>query len=69
MPVVIVLQQYSSGWPLPGTLKFFFVTTLATAILLVSYQILVRHTWLGVLLNGPRRRQEQASRAAIRSAS
>ena len=69
MPVVIVLQQYSRGWPLSGTLKFFLVTTLATAILLVSYQVLVRHTPLGLLLNGPRPRHGRESRAAIRSAS
>jgi len=56
MPVVIVLQQVSRGWPVPGTLKFLLVTTLATAILLVSYQLLVRHTPLGLLLNGPRPR-------------
>jgi len=54
MPVVIVLQQATRHWPLPGTLKFLLVTTLATAILLVSYQLLVRHTPLGLLLNGPR---------------
>jgi peptidoglycan/LPS O-acetylase OafA/YrhL len=69
MPVVILLQQYSRGWPLSGTLKFLLVTTLATAILLVSYQLLVRHTPLGLLLNGPRPRHGRASRAAIRSAS
>ena len=69
MPVVIVLQQYSSGWPLPGVLKFLLVTMLATAILLVSYQLLVRHTPLGLLLNGPRPRHLPASRAAIRSVS
>jgi fucose 4-O-acetylase-like acetyltransferase len=69
MPVVILLQQYSRGWPLPGTLKFFLVTTLATAILLVTYQVLVRHTPLGMLLNGPRPRHGRASCAAIRSVS
>lgn len=69
MPVVILLQQYSRGWPLSATLKFFLVTTLATAILLVSYQLLVRHTPLGLLLNGPRPHHGRASRAAIRSVS
>ena len=69
MPVVILLQQYSRGWPLSGTFKFLLVTTLATAILLVSYQLLVRHTPLGLLLNGPRPRHGRASRAAIRSVS
>ena len=70
MPVVIVLQQYSRGWLLPGTLKFLFVCAAATGLLLASYQLLVRHTPLGTLLNGPRRgRQSRESLAAIRSVS
>lgn len=69
MPVVILLQQASRGWPLSGAIKFLLVTMLATAILLVSYQLLVRHTPLGLLLNGPRPRHGRVSRAAIRSAS
>ncbi len=70
MPLLIVLQQYSRDWPWPGALKFLVVCTVATALLLVSYQLLVRHTPLGVLLNGPRRRnQPRESRAAINSVS
>ena len=63
LPVVIFLQQASRDWPLPGSLKFLGVCTAATALLLASYQVLVRHTWLGVLLNGPRRGKPPASRA------
>lgn len=69
MPLVILLQQYSRDWPWSGTLKFLLVTTLATAILLATYQVLVRHTWLGLLLNGPRPRQDRASRSASRVSS
>jgi peptidoglycan/LPS O-acetylase OafA/YrhL len=70
MPMVVVLQQATRDASWPGTVKFLVVTTFATVILLASYQLLVRHTWLGVLLNGPRRLdQSRDSRAAIRSAS
>ena len=64
MPLLIVLQQISRGWPLPGVLKFLLVTMLATAILLASYQLLVRHTPLGLLLNGPRPRRLRSPSAA-----
>jgi peptidoglycan/LPS O-acetylase OafA/YrhL len=70
MPMVVVLQQATRDASWPGTVKFLVVTTFATVILLASYQLLVRHTWLGALLNGPRRLdQSRDSRAAIRSAS
>jgi len=64
LPVVILLQQASRDWPGPGSLKFLGVCTVATALLLASYQVLVRPTSLGVLLNGPRRGKLPASRAA-----
>jgi peptidoglycan/LPS O-acetylase OafA/YrhL len=54
LPVVILLQQVSRDWPGPGSVKFLGVCTVATVLLLASYQVLVRHTWLGMLLNGPR---------------
>jgi hypothetical protein len=70
MPVLIGLQFVSRQWAWSAALKCLVVCTVATALLLLSYQLLVRHTWLGVLLNGPRReRQPGDSRAAIRSAS
>lgn len=58
LPILIFIQRQSRDWPWPAPLKLVFVCTVATAVLLASYQVLVRHTPLGVLLNGPRRRQE-----------
>ncbi|UCF22861.1 MAG: hypothetical protein JSV72_18510, partial [Ralstonia sp.] len=37
--------------------KFTLLIAVATAILLVSYRFLVRYTWIGRLLNGPRTRE------------
>lgn len=67
MPLLVVLQRATIDWPLPGLAKFVLVCVAATAILLASYQLLVRHTPLGWLLNGPR--GQRRSRAATSASS
>ncbi len=60
MPAVIGLQVASKYLPLPTILKVPVVLAAAIFVLVVSYDILVRGTWIGVLLNGrryPRYRQ------------
>jgi len=47
-------QTWARPWPWPPLAKLLFEWALATAALLVSYQLFVRHTPIGWLLNGRR---------------
>ncbi len=55
MVPVFALQGLVRDWPFPAALKFCLVAVAITALLLASYQLLVRHTPVGWLLNGPRK--------------
>jgi len=59
LPLTIVAQVFIRDWPLPAFMKFTLLCVVITGSLLVIYQTLVRYTWLGTLLNGPRRRPER----------
>ncbi len=56
LPLVLGIQLLIFRWPWPATLKFLFVNITATALLLISYGWFIRYTWVGTLLNGPRKR-------------
>lgn len=55
-PFVGLAQVDLARAPIAAELKFVLVTTTVFAIALLTYQALVRGTWVGVLLNGRRRR-------------
>ncbi len=59
LPLVILLQHTVRDWPLPALVKFLFICLVTTGVLLLSYQYMVRYTWIGRLLNGPRERTTQ----------
>ncbi len=54
MPVVVGLQVALLPVPLPALVKVPIVLAIAVALLTVSYDLMVRPTWIGALLNGRR---------------
>jgi peptidoglycan/LPS O-acetylase OafA/YrhL len=59
LPLVLAVQIALVPLPWPPALKFFLVMAVTTLLLLVSYRWLVRYTWIGTLLNGPRKLPSQ----------
>lgn len=56
LPLIILMQAVVRNWPLPAVVKFVLIIAASTAVLLLSYQLLIRYTWVGSMLNGPRTR-------------
>jgi peptidoglycan/LPS O-acetylase OafA/YrhL len=54
VPVLIWIQVLIAPLPLPALLKGLLALVIAMPLLLASYHLLVRHTWIGTLLNGRR---------------
>jgi peptidoglycan/LPS O-acetylase OafA/YrhL len=68
LPVAGLAQVILAESSAPAVVKFAVVLTLASAVGLLSYQGLVRHTFVGAFLNGPVPRSE-APPAKTRSAA
>jgi peptidoglycan/LPS O-acetylase OafA/YrhL len=56
LPLVILAQLWVRSWPAPALMKFLLLNTLIIGFLLATYQWMIRYTWVGRLLNGPRTR-------------
>jgi peptidoglycan/LPS O-acetylase OafA/YrhL len=52
LPIVMALQVLVHDWASPGLAKFGFILGTSVPLMLLSYQLLVRRTVLGRLLNG-----------------
>ena len=59
VPVVIMAQYLVTSLHLPGWIKFLIVLAISLLILMVSYEWLVRYSWIGRLLNGRKIRTGQ----------
>jgi hypothetical protein len=62
-PVQVALQVWMAPLDLPIVVKFLFVNLVTFTVLLLSYEFVVRHGWIGLLLNG-KRPQRQAEPGA-----
>ncbi len=54
MPLVIWLQAFLASAPIPGLIKFGLVFGAVTAFTLITYDLFVRSTFIGAVLNGRR---------------
>ena len=71
MPVVVGLQVALMPLPMPTLPKVPIVLALSVVLLVMSYDLLVRPTWIGALLNGrryPRRLPEVPPQPALEAA-
>ncbi|MAR10951.1 MAG: glucan biosynthesis protein [Blastopirellula sp.] len=58
LPLIVLVQFVICSWLLPSSLKLFLICTITIALSLLSYHFCVRYTFIGTLLNGPRRRPQ-----------
>ncbi len=58
LPIVVFLQIALVSWQVNGWLKFLLIVVITMLVLLPSYHWLVRYTWIGQTLNGPRHRSK-----------
>ena len=56
LPLVILAQWFVKDWQIPALVKFVAITVVVSAILLLTYEYLIRYTIIGSILNGPRKR-------------
>ena len=56
VPFILVGQAIVYAWPVPATLKFVLLCGSVVGLLLWVYHGVVRYSWLGSALNGPRQR-------------
>ncbi len=60
LPLIIVAQAIVRNWQMPAVVKFTLVCVVTSGLLLASYQLFVRYTPIGTLLNGPRFRPKRS---------
>lgn len=60
LPLVMALQAVVMLWDFHWSIKFLFIVTVTTGLLLLSYHYLVRFTYIGEILNGRRRRRTRS---------
>lgn len=62
IPVLLVLQALAQPLDLPWFAKYPMTLGIAFAIMFVSYELFVRYSWIGAILNGRKRRPGKTER-------
>ena len=57
LPIIMAMQVWVLDWSWPAYAKYAFILGTSVPVMLLSYQVLVRHTFIGNLLNGPRKKE------------
>ena len=57
LPPIMLLQIWVADWPWPSAVKFLLICAVSTAVLLWVYEVAVRYTWIGTMLNGRKTRR------------
>lgn len=60
-PIQAALQVWMAPQALPIVVEFLLVNALTFTVLLVSYELCVRHSWVGLMLNGKRPERKPAA--------
>jgi glucan biosynthesis protein C len=63
LPLVMALQVMVAPLDWPWPVKFVVILAVAFPLMLGSYQLLVRHSFIGAILNGPRESRSRAPKA------
>jgi glucans biosynthesis protein C len=69
IPLVMALQVAMAPLDWPWPVKFVVILGVAFPLMFASYQLLVRHSFIGAILNGPRESRSRAKRLAAKPAS
>ena len=67
LPIIMVAQVLLFPLPLPALAKFALVLATTLPIMLLSYHLMVRYSFLGALLNGKRRERRGRTRKGERA--
>jgi hypothetical protein len=65
LPIVIIAQSWIRNWDLPSGFKFLGLTVAMSVLLLGLYQLFVRYTPIGTLLNGKRVRPQRVGTGEV----
>ncbi|MEL7497766.1 MAG: acyltransferase family protein [Planctomycetota bacterium] len=60
LPLVILAQWFVKDLPVPSFIKFIGIILVVSAVLLLTYDWFIRYTFIGTILNGPKRRQSKS---------